>query len=448
MADLFAKTFESFIDFELLLEDSTLSKTGMPKGMIAAVHKKAEHWEKYPRMAHTYRGGAAVPMPFKYHVPAHDIEITEPDVLTGQMSNTNPYTGRTIKSPYTDFHWFIESLPMGENRVLITNPDLEFYMYIYHKSKSVGATGMQYAIIWWDKERKKAIDFGYSELTTRAVDLSQIRGVHDTKGGNRSDKIQEFVRSATREGGKGYAPSPSKPLYAYILKVDETGREEPRAIRKGRAGSQTVVDSMDFINVFAKKYGRLLEKADDSVLEKIGLNLGKSGGYRLKVEASPAVAQFASTLGFQVNTTNRELFIAFRDFRKDLIKSGGGAYQKTSGFELEEENDKYVHNYDWNSRYEIKTKKFSPDEERADPQTGFREAQPEKFRRELPIAGEYASIESIIKNHTMDGAFHRFFYYLLTKRITFPKVNVLALLGITPEEYDFKGFPDFETWTL
>jgi hypothetical protein len=66
----------------------------------------------------------------------------------------------------------------------------------------------------------------------------------------------------------------------------------------------------------------------------------------------------------------------------------------------------------------------------------------------LPVAGGYASIQSIIKAHTLDGALHRFLYYTLTGKITAPKVNILAMLGIDPEQEDFTGLPDFETWTL
>lgn len=443
MSDSWLKTFESFIEFGPLFEASTLSKTGMPKAMITAIHKKAEHWDKYPRMAHTYRGGAAIPMPYKYHAPAHDIEITEPKTFTGVKTNVDPYSGRTIGSRYTDLHWFLESLSFGENRVLIANPDLDFYMYIYHKSRSKGATGMQYAILWWDNDRKKAVDFGYSELTTRAADLSQIRQVHSSKGGNRSDKIQEFIRSVTKDGDRAYSPSAAKPLYAYKLSVDPTGKMEPREIRKGRESSREPVRSLDFINVFANKYKELINSADEKIRTKLSDDISREK-YYLYVEPSDSVRELAKVLGSDAKKLNTVLFDKFRNFRKDLYKIGAGSYVKTSGFDLEQENEIVPYSI----RYEVTKKTFSPDEERAAPEQGFREAQPEKYKRVLPVSGEYASIPSLIKNHTLDGAFHRFAYYLLTGKVTAPKINVLALLGIDPEQEDFTGLPDFETWTL
>lgn len=442
-----AKTFESFINFDPIFEASTLSKTGMPDKMVTAIHKKAEHWDEYPRMAHTYRGGTAIPMPYKYHAPSHDIEISEPKVFTGKKTNVDPYSGREIKSFYTDFHWFIESLPFGQNRVLIANPDLDFYMYIYDKSKSKGATGMQYAILWWDKDRKRAVDFGYSELTTQAVDRSRIRVVHDTKGGNRSDKIQEFIRSATKEGEKNYAPSTGKQLYAYNLDVDYSGQTEPRATRKGRASSAAPVTSVALIDVFAERYKNILSISKDAVKGKFVAQVNAAEGY---ANPSAPVEELASSIEVDANQLMYFLFTKVRDFRKELYGLGAGAYSKTTGFELEAENkiaDSFPRR-SYAARYEVSSKTFSPDEERADPEQGFREAQPEKYRRSLPVAGEYASIPSIIKNHTLDGTLFRFLYYTLSGKINAPKVNILALLGIDPDQEDFTGLPDFETWTL
>lgn len=440
-----AQSFQDFNNYFPLLEASTLSKTGMPKGMITAIHKKAEHWDKYPRMAHTYRGGAAIPMPYKHHTPSHDIEINEPKLLTGEKTNVDPYSGRTIGSRYTDFHWFIESLPLGENRVLIANPDLDFYMYIYHKSKSKGATGLQYAILWWDKDRNKAVDFGYSELTTQAVDRSRIRTVHDTKGGNRSDKIQEFVRSATKEGEKTYSPSPTKPLYAYKLDVDVSGATEPRAVRKDREKVRGQVLSFDFIDVFADKYRGLISMAKPEIPERFLTRLNNTGYRRISTSPSTAVTQFAESLGVDKKELQVFLYEQCMKFREELYSIGAGSYQKTSGFDLEAENDAGLGQW---SGYQVSKKKFSPDEERYDPEQGFREGQPEKYKRDLPVSGGYASIQSIIKSHTLDGALHRFAYYTLTGKITAPKVNILAMLGIDPEQEDFTGLPDFETWTL
>jgi len=443
-----ARTFESFVNFDPIFEASTLSKTGMPAKMISAIHKKAEHWEDYTRMAHTYRSRSAIPMPYKYHGPSHDIEITEPKVLTGVKTSTDPYSGRTIGSRYTDFHWFIEALPLGQNRVLISNPDLEFYMYIYDKSKSKGAIGLQYAILWWDKDRQRAVDFGYSELTTQGVDRERIRAVHDTKGGNRSDKIQEFVRSATKEGDKNYAPSISKPLYAYKLGVDTSGAAEPRAVRKSRVGSTMPVTSITLIDVFANRYKNLLSVAKDSIKNKLISEIDDARG---TANATAPVKELADSLGVDAPTLMYLLIIKTKDFRSELYKTGAGSYTKTSGFELEAENKvlgTIVRSGTYDAKYTVSKKKFSPDEERADPEQGFREAQPEKYKRDLPIPGGYASLPSIIKNHTLDGTMFRLVYFLISGKITAPKINILALLGIDPDQEDFTNMPDFETWTL
>jgi hypothetical protein len=441
MSDSFSH-LDSFDDFvNSIFEASTLTKTGMPKGMVTAVHTKAEHWDEYPRMAHTYRGKVAIPMEYEYYQPSHDIEITEPTVLTGSKSRTSPFTGREVGSLYTDFHWFIESLPLGTNRAVIANPDLDFFMYIYHKSKSKGATGFQYAILWWDPEQKKAVDFGYSELTTRAVDRAQIRQVHDTKGGNRSDKIQEFIRSVTTSG-KDYAPSRSKPLYAYRLAA-EYSAESPRAKRGLRKKTVGPVLSKDFITVFADKAKSIVKLAPDQFKQKLASKLVPEYRWFRAMNAQPPVVELAEMLGTDSAVVYAALFERFAKFRKMLFDDGLGAYAKTSGFDLEADRKAAGANF-----YEIKKKRFSPDEERAQPEQGYREAQPEQYKREMPIAAPYASIESIIRLHSMDGAFQRFMYFILTDRISEPKVSMLGLLGIDLEKEGLTALPGMETWLL
>lgn len=430
-----AQSFNSFLNTGVLLEASELSKTGMPKEMISAVHQKAEHWSKnYSRMAHTYRGGVAIPMPYKHYVPTHDVKLVEPIVATGKKTNVDPYTGREIKSFYTDFHWFIESLPFGPNRVLITNPDLDFYMYIYDKSKSKGAPGMQYAIMWWDPISKKAIDFGYSELTTRAVDKSEIRKVHDTKGGNRSDKIQEFIRTVTR-AGKDYAPSETKPLYLYQLEVEGAARKT----REERASSQVPVKSVDVLQVFAKKFTGVAKRLNQSIISRLKQEILQSRGTSYG-EVPAAITQMAQMLDVEPNKLFAFLFIKMKDFRNGMFEEGRGrlegaasAYPKTSGFELEAENEdvnSFKINPSWEVKYKITKKKYSPDEERAEAPTDYREAQPEKYQRELPVPGEYASIQGLIKKHTLDGFLNKFAAYLITNKIFFADVSVASILGV------------------
>lgn len=450
-----AKSFENFIYSvdNLILEASTLSKTGMPDGMVSAIHKKVEHWDNYPRMAHTYRGGEAIPMPYKYHAPSHDIEIGEPIVLRGRKTNIDPYSGREIKSQYTDFHWFIESLPLGQNRALIANPDLDFFMYIYDKSKSKGAPGLQYAIIYWDKEKGQAIDFGYSELTTRAVDRSEIRGVHDTKGGNRSDKIQEFIRSVTRDESRDYAPSRSKPLYAYKLKVDTLGVKEPRELKKTRESSPA--KSIDLIRVFADKYSTILPKLKKSTLESLRLQINNTVGQYNGAQVYDEIAILAKNLDVSAKTLQYFLFLKMKIFRSEIFEEGRGrlkegtsAYGKTSGFELELEN-KEASKYSWSSYlvYKVELKKFSPDEEKRSTDNQYRESQPEKYMRNLPIPGNYASIKSIISKHKLDGALSKFAWFILTDKIKFPEVSVASILGVTIKGADTStDEPDEDNW--
>lgn len=446
-----AKTFESFIQLDPIFEASTLSKTGMPKEMIKAIHQKLEHWEDYPRMAHTYRGGGTVPMPFKYHAPAHDIAIPEPIVFIGKKTNASPFTGRALSrssSAYRDFEWYLEKIGISQNRILITNPELDFYMFIYDKSRSKGATGLQYAILAWDKEKDKVVDFGYSELTTREVDLAKIRKGHDTKGGNTAMKIMEYIRSMTREAGeKDYAPSPSKPLYVYEFSLDPTGKMEPRALRKSRETVQTPVTSLAAIDVFAERYAEILPKLKKPVLDKLTSSI-VSLSYGQMNNPSDAVITLAKNLGVDPRKLGYYLFIKMKDFRKEIFEEGRGrlpegssAYARTTGFELESEN-KIASSFSSGSgyaKYSLTTKLYSPEEEKftkssIEPEQespSFREATPEKAKRKLPVPGDYASIQSIIKKHKLDGFLSKFAWFVLTDKIKFPEVSVASILGIS-----------------
>jgi hypothetical protein len=152
----------------------------------------------------------------------------------------------------------------------------------------------------------------------------------------------------------------------------------------------------------------------------------------------------AQAIGSDPGRTQTWLFSKFRDFRQELFEEGRGrvqgapsAYTKTSGFELEKENQQAnSRGVSWTSAYSVSKKKFSPDEEGEDPETGFREAQPEKYKRELPIAGNYASIPSIIGTHTLDGAIDKFAAFLVTGKIKTPEISIAGLLGITMDDTD------------
>jgi hypothetical protein len=441
MSDIFClSSFESFA----LFEDSNLSQLGLPKEMITKIHTKEEHHTKeYPQMGHTYKSRAAVPMPYQYFIPSSDIEIPEPLKLRGRKSNRSPFQDKEVKSEYTDFAWYLQSIPFGAIRIFFINKDINFFMFLYHKQPSKGATGEQYAVMAWDPERKKVIDYGYSELTTSGVDRSQLRGVHDTKGGNTNGKIQEYVRAVTRQGEKKYAPSLDKPLYVYVLPVTPT--QEPRVTREERGSAKGESLSSDFMKVFASRFAKIIDRASSTIKERLINTIDNK--YYSKVKDAE-IDEVASVLGTDAGRTQAWLYENFKTFRKELFEEGRArtqgapsAYSKTAGFELQKENqdasEKGLH---YVASYAVQKKKFSPDEEGSDPETGFREAQPEKYKRELPIAGEYASIPSMISKHTLDGLVDKFTAFLVTGKIKTPNVSIAGILGIkdTDVENEFK----------
>jgi hypothetical protein len=441
MSDIFClSSFESFA----LFEDSNLSQLGLPKEMITKIHTKEEHHTKeYPQMGHTYKSRAAVPMPYQYFIPSSDIEIPEPLKLRGRKSNRSPFQDKEVKSEYTDFAWYLQSIPFGAIRIFFINKDINFFMFLYHKQPSKGATGEQYAVMAWDPERKKVIDYGYSELTTSGVDRAQLRGVHDTKGGNTNGKIQEYVRAVTRQGEKKYAPSLDKPLYVYVLPVNPN--EEPRVTREERGSTKGASLSSDFMKVFASRFAKIIDRASSTIKERL-INTIDNKYYSNVKDAE--IDEVASVLGTDAGRTQAWLYENFKTFRKELFEEGRArtqgapsAYSKTAGFELQKENqdasEKGLH---YVASYAVQKKKFSPDEEGSDPETGFREAQPEKYKRELPIAGEYASIPSMISKHTLDGLVDKFTAFLVTGKIKTPNVSIAGILGIkdTDVENEFK----------
>jgi hypothetical protein len=290
----------------------------------------------------------------------------------------------------------------------------------------------------WDPERKKVVDYGYSELTTSGVDRAQLRGVHDTKGGNTNGKIQEFVRAMTRQGDKKYAPSLEKPLYVYALPV--TPEYEPRVTREARTSAKGEALSTDFLRVFADRFGKIANRTSDNIKGKLNTSID-SASYASKVE--PEVEELARALDADPSRVQGWLMTSFAKFRKELFEEGRGrtegapsAYTKTAGFELEKENQAAKMKGIWGNMYQVATKKFSPDEEGSDPETGFREAQPEKYKRELPVSGNYASIPSIIATHTLDGAVDKFAAFLVTGKIKTPEVSIAGALGITMDDSD------------
>jgi len=484
-----------FNNFLKLNEASSLDTLGVPRGMVAAIHQKEEHWAKYNRRGHMYRSKEAIGIEYKYHKPAHDVKVGEPLILTGKKSSTNPFTGKTIRSQYTDFSWFLDSLesvtgmmgdvetpkpgyglgarrrgerprPLGKQmRVLFVNEEHQLYMYLYNKAKSKGATGAQYAIINWDPVAKKAIDHGFSELTTRGVDRSEIRKAHDSKGGNTNMKIQEFIKSVTKgDNPREFAPSANIPLTVYRISVDETGITEPREARKTRESAGLL--SNDVLRVFASRYKAILPKLKEEKLKLIRRAIEDTYSYSSKEQPSELI-ELANALGVNderstaSSKTFKYLFKSFKDFRKELFEEGrqrmqdsSSAYSKTSGFDLQAEND-WVNDAlsGHNIEYKVNTKSFSPDEEEKTPDEledletdTTREAQPEQGKRTLPIAGEYASIKGMIAKHTLDGILGKFAWFLLTGKIKFADASLASMMGVSVDDKEAENDGDEGNW--
>ena len=451
--------------FISIFEDSNLSQIGIPKQMISAIHQKPEHYsEKYPRMGHTYKARRAVPMPYKYHRPSPDVEIPEPVELRGWTSTESPFnndtddTGKLGSAEYTDLIWFLRSLPYGENRAFVVHPDYDLFVFIYNKKPSVGAVGSQYAVIAWDPIKKSAVDFGFSEMTTRSADLGDIRKAHLDKGGNTAGKVQEFVRSRVKGfGGKKWASNrDEESVNAYVMAAPaphSQGAGEPRETRMERESSKT--SSADFVRVVANKLASMYPKMNGNMKARLAAKAESS--YAMS-SAPGEITALAEEMESNPMKVYGMLFTEFRDFRQKLYDEGRAgtegaisAYSKTPGFDLEKENQEIQRKGGgWYHLYRISTKKFSPDEEQREPETGAREAQPEQYRRELPIAGEYASIPSMIKKHTLDGTVSKFIAYIVTGKIKEADVSLGALLGIKSEEFEdpFKtsGDEDIESW--
>lgn len=485
-----APTFESFTS---IFEDSNLSQMKLPKSMISSIHNKEEHInDKYSLMGHMYRSKVALPMPHKYFIPPTGITIPEPLELKGRKSSRSPFQDKEVKSEYTDFAWYLQSLPFGEHRIFIVNPELEFFMLIYHKLQSVGSTGEQYAIMAWDRHEKeyiiektgmtledisklinvptthilrankgvsisnkpikedtplnkgqiitlppRAIDYGYGELTTAGVDRLLVRSVHDSKGGNTNMKVQEFVREMTRHGGKGYAPSLTKKLYVYNLGRPNPS-QEPRVTREAREAAKGEAISTEFLRVFASRFARIVASARPEIKEKLLRVIDNERSSNVK---DPEFDELATALGSDAGRTQYWLYTSFAKFRQELfdegrvrVKGAPSAYTKTSGFELQKENQESSQRGFFLSPYRVMTKRYSPDEEGFTPATGEREAQKEQYKRELPVAGEYASIPSIISKHTLDGAIDKFAAYLVTGKIKEADISVAGIHGVTMDD--------------
>ena len=424
-----------------LFEASTLSQIeGLPKKLIGAIHQKEEHRsERYKNLGYVHQGGSPVTLQYKYDRPSHDIDIPEPTLFRGRRVSPPADVERTAW--YTDFAQYLQDLPNGPTAVLLTVPEDDVYLYLYYKQKWGGgpnAGGQQYAILVWDRDAKEAVDFGFVGLTTEGVEKTLVRQVHRTKGGNTNGKVQEYIKSLT-----GGAPSLKKKVRAYELEVTPKSREKTAE----RAEAKTSM-SLDLIRVFAEKYAKIMGNAKPQIKGKIlsEINSISAGGADIQIPME--INSFAAALGTNPASTLAYLFIKMKDFREDLYKESGGAYQKTIGYELSDEASVgsklgiYRENYQVNFIEDPKDTRISAYDRRA------RRLDNEKVKRKIPASGEYAEVASLIKSHTLDNVLHKFAFYIMTGRIDSPAVNMLALLGIDPNSPDLEGLPDFEEWTL
>lgn len=214
---------------------------------------------------------------------------------------------------------------------------------------------------------------------------------------------------------------------------------EARKTRAQRASAQAPVTSMDVIQVFAKKFSGVASRLNQRLINRLKSEV-LSSGFSCYSEPSAEIQQMADVIGVDSKALLAFLYVKVKDFRNGMFEEGRGrlaggtsVYAKTSGFELEAENlivDQYRIYPGWKAKYGVEKKKYSPDEEKTEAPTDYREAQPEKYRRELPIPGEYASIQSLIKKHTLDGFLNKFAAYLITGKIFFADVNVASILGV------------------
>ena len=443
-------SFNTFVmsAYDQIFEASNLSKTGLPKEMISAVHQKEEHRaEEYPELGYVNMGGRPVTLEYKYFRPSHDIEVPEPITFTGRK--VPPPAGVARTAHYTDFAQYLQDLPNGALSILLAIPEDEIFLYLYFKKKWGGGPnegGQQYAIIAWDKEKKEAVDLGFLGLTTEGVEKQLVRSVHRMKGGNTNAKVQEYISSL----GNG-APSRNNPLYAYEFDVTQQARGSRETRETGAS-----VFAPDLVRVFAAKYAGLVEKMPDQKRKAL---VSKIEDSRYTASRIPGEVQdFSSALGIDdAGKTYYFLLDSMMKFRHEIWREGGGSYQKASGYDLEKENklatnifgSTYVVRYGFPTGTEAKTAKLPFGDTRIP--RGDRRArnvEPEKKQRVVPYAGEYASIQSLVKAHTLDGVLHRFMWFLMSGKIDAPVRNVLALLGIDPNSPALEGLPDFETWTL
>ena len=438
------KAISTFLEFEKysLFEDSTLSKIGIPKPMITAIHTKEEHRsEKYKNLGRVHRKLGSgennlekITIPYSYYRPSHDELIATPKVFTGVL--VPPPPGSPRKSSYPDFAQFLQDLPNGPLRVLITREEDEIFVYLYSKERWGGGPtgkgegsasgGQQYALIVWDRDQKKAIDYGFHELTFDGVKKQLVRLTHEHRGGNTNQKLQEYVNRL----GNG-APKKHLPIRVYSLEPTPVSREK-------RESRSKEILSIDLIRVFANRFGKAIPKLVDSRKAKMIRAINESLSWMPNAVPIPQeVEKLAIALDVTPEKLMGYLVKHLAEFRKEIWQEGVGKYAKQDGFSLEKENELFkkaglvkVYEYPEVPDPEDTRHKESKAARPAKKAAIARNKPAHLQGRKIPEPGDYASVESLIEVHSLDGTILRFAGYCLTNRLFQPDASVAGLLGL------------------
>jgi hypothetical protein len=438
------KAISTFLEFEnySIFEDSTLSKIGIPKSMITAIHTKEEHRsEKYKKLGRVHRKLGSgendlekITIPYSYYRPSHDESISTPKIFTGVL--VPPPPGSTRKSSYPDFAQFLQDLPNGPLRVLITRAEDEIFVYLYSKERWGGGPtgkgegsasgGQQYALIVWDRDQKKAIDYGFHELTFDGVKKELVRLTHEHRGGNTNQKLQEYVNRL----GNG-APKKHLPIRVYTLDPTPAAREK----RESRSNE---ILSIDLIRVFANRFGKVIPKLVESRKAMMISAVNSANSWISSTIPVPSeVEKLATSLKVTPEKLMGYLVYKLASFRKELWEEGVGKYAKQDGFSLEKENNLFREGGLWN----VYTYSYAPDPEdtrhkksnasSASKRKAIDRNKPDHLKgRKIPEPGDYASVESLIEVHSLDGTILRFAGYCLTNKIFKPDASFAGLLGL------------------
>lgn len=437
----FAKTFESFIGTQIF-EASTLSTLKLPKKMISAVHQKEEHKrEDQKNLGYVNQGGKPLVIEYKYFRPSHEIKIPAPFVFNGKLVS-DPKGIR--KSQYPDFAQYLQDLEFGPLRVLLCDPENEFFMYLYHKSPRVN--GEQYAILIWDKDKQSVADYGFVGLTIDGVTKELVREVHKLKGGNTNQKVQEIVKQLT----KG-APSKTSPLSVYELEVQEDKSVQPRDVKQGRK-EVNAEDAANLLLLFISKYSKIIPRLNQATLSKLKAKVDRVSGSRPTIPnniisdydklAAVLVNDYSGADSY--NPLMRFLADKFISFRRELYRAGQAgvtgarsAYSVTKGVDYKNEVEALAK---MTGSYFSASTEYDKEDPRHIPgkhwygrsnRSGVNPKEPRSVYQDT----EVASVPSMIRLHSLDGCLRMFATYLITDKIVNNAEDILATFGIAaPKE--------------